>query len=151
MPEGASISKTEATRSYGATVRQTGETVDAACRGAEVRATEAGMAFIHPYDDLAIIAGQATLGLELIEDVEDLRRVVIPIGGGGLASGVAIALKRADPTITVVGVQVESCAPYRRHQPVAGAARSPPWPTGSRSSDPGGSPGPWSTPGWTTS
>jgi threonine dehydratase len=121
VPEGASISKTEATRSYGATVRQTGETVDAAVAAAEVRATEAGMAFIHPYDDLAIIAGQATLGLELVEDVEDLRRVVIPIGGGGLASGVAIALKRADPSITIVGVQVDSCAPYA-NQPVAGGA-----------------------------
>ena len=79
------------------------------------------MAFIHPYDDLAIIAGQATLGLELVEDVDDLRRVVVPIGGGGLASGVAIALKRADPSITVVGVQVDSCAPYA-NQPVAGGA-----------------------------
>ena len=118
VPEGASIAKAEATRSYGATVRQTGETVDAAVAAARTRADETGMAFIHPFDDLAIVAGQATLGLELVEDVPDLRRVVVPVGGGGLASGVAIAVKQADPTISVVGVQVDACAPYA-NQPVA--------------------------------
>ena len=118
VPEGASIAKAEATRSYGATVRQIGETVDAAVAAARSRADETGMAFIHPFDDLAIVAGQATLGLELVEDVPDLRRVVVPVGGGGLASGVAIAVKQADPTISVVGVQVDACAPYA-NQPVA--------------------------------
>jgi threonine dehydratase len=119
VPEGASIAKAEATRSYGATVRQVGETVDAAVEAARNRADESGMAFIHPYDDLAIVAGQATLGLELVEDVPDLRRVIVPVGGGGLASGVAIAVKQADPAVSVVGVQVESCAPYA-NQSVAG-------------------------------
>ena len=121
VPEGASISKTEATRAYGATVCRIGETVDAAVAAAKARAAEAGMAFIHPYDDPAIVAGQATLGLELVEDVPDLRRVIVPVGGGGLAAGVAIAVKRADPDITVVGVQVDLCAPYA-NQPVAGGA-----------------------------
>ncbi len=119
VPEGASIAKAEATRSYGATVCQTGETVDAAVAAARTRADETGMAFIHPFDDLAIVAGQATLGLELVEDVPDLRRVIVPVGGGGLASGVAIAVKQADPTVSVVGVQVDGCAPYA-NQSVAG-------------------------------
>jgi threonine dehydratase len=121
VPEGASISKTEATRAYGATVCQSGETVDAAVAAARARAAEAGMAFIHPFDDAAIVAGQATLGVELAEDVPDLRRVNVPVGGGGLAAGVAIALKRADPGVTVVGVQVDGGARYA-NQPVAGGA-----------------------------
>jgi threonine dehydratase len=70
------------------------------------------MVFCHPYDDLDIIAGQATLGRELVADVSDLRRIVVPLGGGGLASGIAIAVKGNDPTVEVIGVQVEACAPY---------------------------------------
>jgi threonine dehydratase len=120
VPEGASIAKAEATRSYGAVVRQIGETVDAAVEAARDRAAETGMAFIHPYDDLAIVAGQATLGLELVEDVPELRRVIVPVGGGGLASGVAIAVKQADPTVSVVGVQVDTCAPYANQSVPAG-------------------------------
>ena len=121
VPEGASISKTEATRAYGATVCQSGETVDAAVAAARARAAEAGMAFIHPFDDAAIVAGQATLGVELAEDVPDLRRVIVPVGGGGLAAGVAIALKRADPGVTVVGVQVDGVRSLR--QPAGGRWR----------------------------
>jgi threonine dehydratase len=79
------------------------------------------MAFCHPYDDVDVIAGQATLGLELLHDVDDLRRVVIPLGGGGLSSGVAIALKRADPSIRVIGVQVAACAPYANEAVPEGA------------------------------
>jgi threonine dehydratase len=120
VPEGASIAKAEATGSYGAVVRQIGETVDAAVEAARDRATETGMAFIHPYDDLAIVAGQATLGLELVEDVPGLRRVIVPVGGGGLASGVAIAVKQADPSVSVVGVQVDTCAPYANQSVPAG-------------------------------
>jgi threonine dehydratase len=70
------------------------------------------MQFCHPYDDPVVVAGQATLGLELIDDISDLRMVVVPLGGGGLASGVAIAVKTNDPTVRVIGVQIESCAPY---------------------------------------
>ena len=131
VPEGASIAKAEATRSYGATVRQTGETVDAAVAAARTRADETGMAFIHPFDDLAIVAGQATLGLELVEDVPDLRRVVVPVGGGGLASGVAIAVKQADPTISVVGVQVDAVRARTPTSPWP-RGRSRRWPTASR-------------------
>jgi threonine dehydratase len=77
-----------------------------------------GMAFCHPFDDVAVVAGQATLGRELIDDVDDLKRVIIPLGGGGLASGTAIALKQHDPSIQVIGVQVAACAPYA-NQPAA--------------------------------
>ena len=68
------------------------------------------MAFVHPFDDPDVVAGQGTLGLELLEDVPDLAKVVVPIGGGGLASGVAIAVKSARPEVEVVGVQAETVA-----------------------------------------
>jgi threonine dehydratase len=121
VPEGASISKTEAARAYGAVVLQGGDGVEVAIAAAKDRASEAGMVFIHPFDDPAVIAGQATLGLELVEDIPGLRRVVVPVGGGGLASGIAIATKRHDPRITVIGVQVETCAPYAHRSVAAGA------------------------------
>lgn len=112
VPEGASIAKTEACRGYGATVVMGGASLDDAVVSARQRSAEAGLAFCHPYDDAAVVAGQATLGLELIDDVADLKRVIVPLGGGGLAAGVAIALKRHDPAIKVIGVQVTACAPY---------------------------------------
>ena len=68
------------------------------------------MAFVHPFDDPDVVAGQGTLGLELLEDVDDLARVIVPVGGGGLVSGVAIAVKSARPSVEVIGVQVEACA-----------------------------------------
>jgi threonine dehydratase len=89
---------------------------------AQARAREAGMAFVHPFDDPDVVAGQGTLGLELLDDVPDLAKVVVPVGGGGLASGIAIAMKSARPEIEVVGVQVDSVASYpeslRRGEPV---------------------------------
>jgi threonine dehydratase len=68
------------------------------------------MAFVHPFDDPDVVAGQGTLGLELLEDVVDLARIIVPVGGGGLVSGVAIAVKTARPDVEVIGVQVETCA-----------------------------------------
>lgn len=112
VPAGASLAKIEACRSYGATVSVIGESLTDAVAGARERAADSGMSFCHPYDDLAVVAGQATLGLELLADLPDLRRVIVPLGGGGLAAGTAIAVKRYDPSITVIGVQVASCAPY---------------------------------------
>ncbi len=70
------------------------------------------MAFCHPFDDLAVIAGQGTLGLELVEDLPDLSCVIVPVGGGGLASGLAIAVKSQLPHVRVIGVQAAVCAPY---------------------------------------
>ncbi len=115
VPDGASLSKTEASRAYGATVVLVGDSVEDAVRAARERADAAGMAFVHPFDDLAVVAGQATLGVELAEDVPDLRLVVVPLGGGGLATGIAIALKRSLPDIEVVGVEISACAPYANH------------------------------------
>jgi threonine dehydratase len=120
VPVGASIAKTEAARDYGASVIVGGETIDNAVASAIARADEAGMAFVHPYDDVAVIAGQATLGLELLADVDDLALVVVPVGGGGLASGVAMAIKRARPAVRVIGVQAAVCAPYLDRAPPAG-------------------------------
>ena len=79
-----------------------------------------GMAFCHPFDDPAVVAGQGTLGLELMEDVHELACVVVPLGGGGLASGLAIAVKSLRPDVRVIGVQAERCAPYAGEEPSTG-------------------------------
>jgi threonine dehydratase len=113
MPESAPIPKIDATRSYGATVElagaDLGESVDAALAHADAT----GATFVHPYDDRHIVAGQATLGLELVEQVPDMETVVIPIGGGGLAAGAAAAIKRARPDVTIVGVEAAATPTYR--------------------------------------
>jgi len=120
VPRNAPIAKIAACRTYGATVVEGGDSLDDAVVTAQARAAEKGMQFCHPYDDPVVVAGQATLGLELIADIADLRRVIIPLGGGGLASGVAIAVKQHDPSIHVIGVQVEACAPYANEEPPNG-------------------------------
>ncbi len=120
VPRNAPIAKIAACRGYGATVVEGGDSLDDAVVSAQARAAEKGMQFCHPYDDPVVVAGQATLGLELLADIDDLRRVIIPLGGGGLASGVAIAVKQHDPSIHVIGVQVEACAPYANEQPPSG-------------------------------
>ena len=126
MPEGASIAKADSAADLGAHVRVVEGTVDDCITAARERAREGGLAFVHPFDDLDVIAGQATLGLELLDDVDDLAKVVVPVGGGGLACGVAIAVKTARPDVAVVGVQVEACAPFieslRRGVPVPAAS-----------------------------
>lgn len=108
MPADASIAKTDSTSELGARVRMVEGTVDDSVAAARRRAVEGGLAFIHPFDDADVVAGQATLGLELVEEVPDLARVVVPVGGGGLASGIAIAVKSRRPEAEVVGVQVEA-------------------------------------------
>jgi threonine dehydratase len=112
VPAGAPISKIEACLAYGATLIEGGDSLDEAVAAARARAAEAGMVFCHPYDDVDVVAGQATLGRELIDEVPGLRRVIVPLGGGGLASGIAIAVKAHDPTVEVIGVQIAACAPY---------------------------------------
>jgi threonine dehydratase len=114
MPRDASVSKVAAVQRLGARVELEGASVEEALRLAAERGARSGAAFVHPFDDLDVIAGQGTLGLELLEDVPDLARVVVPIGGGGLASGVGVALRRAGADVQLVGVQANACAPYVR-------------------------------------
>ncbi|MEA2215850.1 MAG: threonine dehydratase [Solirubrobacteraceae bacterium] len=112
MPRDATVSKVLAAEELGARVRLEGASVDDALEQALRLAEETGAAFVHPFDDIDVIAGQATLGMELLEDVPDLARVVVPVGGGGLASGIGIALRRAGSDALLVGVQAAACAPY---------------------------------------
>ena len=112
VPKGASLSKIAATKHHGATVLEGGDNVDTAIAAAKQRAAETGMTFCHPFDDADVVAGQGTLGIELTEDIADLSLVIIPLGGGGLLSGTAIALKLQNPRVRVIGVQISSCAPY---------------------------------------
>jgi threonine dehydratase len=112
VPTDAPLAKVEAARAMGATIHVGGDSVDACLASALERASEGGLAFVHPFDDPVVVAGQGSLGLELIEDVGDLAKVVVPVGGGGLCAGVAIAVKSARPEVEVIGVQVAACAPY---------------------------------------
>jgi threonine dehydratase len=111
MPEDAALAKVGATRAYGADVVLRGELLDEALAAAQERARETGATIVHPFDDPAIVAGQGTLGVELATQLDDLERVVVPVGGGGLASGIALALAELRPGVRVVGVQAARCAP----------------------------------------
>ncbi len=105
LPDGAPISKVEATKSYGAEVVMVqGVYDDAHKRALELR-DERGYTFVHPFDDEDVIAGQGTIGLEILDELDDIDAVVVPIGGGGLISGVAFALKQLKPSVKVYGVQ----------------------------------------------
>ncbi len=112
MPESASIAKVEGAISLGAQVRLVGSSVDESLAAARERATAGGLAFIHPFDDPDVVAGQGGLGLELLGQAPEMARVVVPVGGGGLISGTAIAIKAARPEVEVIGVQVANCAPF---------------------------------------
>ena len=129
MPREASVAKVAAVEAFGGKVTLGGDSVDACVAAARERAAETGAAFVHPFDDPDVILGQATLGLELLDDVPDLAAVVVPIGGGGLISGVAGAIKTARPEVRVIGVQVDACAPFpasiRAHSPIPVAAATP--------------------------
>lgn len=105
MPLATPLVKVQATRNFGAEVVLHGANYDEACEEATRRCQAEGMTFIHPFDDPLVMAGQGTIGLELLEQVENLEAVVVPIGGGGLIGGVACAVKESRPDIRVVGVQ----------------------------------------------
>jgi threonine dehydratase len=112
VPSDAPLAKVEAARGQGAIVNIGGDSVDACLEMALERSRDGGLAFVHPFDDPDIVAGQGSMGLELLEDVPDLAKVVVPVGGGGLCSGIAIAIKSARPEVEVIGVQAAACAPY---------------------------------------
>ncbi len=112
MPEGAPLPKIEATLSYGADIITSGQTVDDALATAHAYATEHGAVFIHPFDHPDVVAGQGTVGLEIMEQCPEVRTVAVPVGGGGLAAGISVAVHGADPDVRLVGVQAEAVAPY---------------------------------------
>lgn len=107
MPENAPIAKIDATKRYGAEVIMHGSMFDEAKEHAFKLAKEHGYVFVHPYEDEKVIAGQGTIGLEILEEIPELDTVVIPIGGGGLISGISLAIKSLNPKIKIIGVQTE--------------------------------------------
>ena len=112
MPEGAPIPKEKATRGYGAEVVFHGRYLEDSLVAAREFADRTGAVLIHPFDHVDIVAGQGTLGLEILEQAPDVRTVLVPTGGGGLLAGIAIAVKAARPDVRVVGVQAEGAAAY---------------------------------------
>jgi threonine dehydratase len=111
MPQDAPMAKVDATRHYGAEIELTGPAIEEALEAAQAYVAESGAAFVHPFEEPLVIAGQGTIGLELAEQVEDAETVVIPIGGGGLASGIALALRARRPGLRIVGVQAAGTLP----------------------------------------
>jgi threonine dehydratase len=111
VPQDAPMAKVEAARSYGARVEMRGARFEDAIVAARAHVEETGALFVHPYEDETVIAGQGTLGLELVDQLPDVSTVVVPVGGGGLCSGIALALKAVRPEVEVVGVQAASCLP----------------------------------------
>jgi threonine dehydratase len=116
MPRDAPMAKVDATRSYGAEVVLAGEDYDEA-QALTLERVEAGATPVHAFEDPAVIAGQGTLGLELAEQLENVEALVVPVGGGGLAAGIALALKELRPEMRLVGVQAATCAPFAGHEP----------------------------------
>jgi threonine dehydratase len=105
MPKNASPAKVAATRSYGANVILSGDTYEESWKTAESMSREKGYSIIHAFDDPVVIAGQGTIGLELMEDLKDIDKIYLPLGGGGLASGVCLAIKARRPNVKVIGVE----------------------------------------------
>jgi threonine dehydratase len=112
MPMGVALPKLEATRDYGANVQLVGAVVDESLAAAKRFAEETGAVFIPPFDHPDVIAGQGTVGLEILEDVPDVDTIVVPIGGGGLISGVAAAVKQLAPHVRIIGVQAQNAAAF---------------------------------------
>jgi threonine dehydratase len=112
MPQDTPVAKVEATQNYGARIELGGEMFDDAFDAARAYADTTGATFVHAFEDERVIAGQGTIGLELAEQLPAVATVVVPIGGGGLAAGVATVLKELRPELQIVGVQPAACAPF---------------------------------------
>jgi threonine dehydratase len=110
MPETAPLPKVEATRAYGAAIHLTGQTLTEALVAAQEHAAGTGAVFIHPFDHIDVIAGQGTVGLEVLEQCPDVRTVLVCTGGGGLVSGIAAAVRSRRPDVRIVAVQAEQAA-----------------------------------------
>jgi threonine dehydratase len=122
MPEQAPVSKVAAVRQYGGEVRLHGGNYDDAHAGAARLVEAEGLTAVHAFDDAEVVAGQGTVGLEIARQAPDVKLVVVPLGGGGLASGIGVAVAEWLPGARVVGVQAEACAPYidslAAHRPI---------------------------------
>jgi len=126
MPEGVPIAKLVATKSYGAEVILSGQSYDEAYAAAEKLQAEKDATFIHAFNDADIIAGQGTVGLEIFDDLPDVDTVIVPIGGGGIIAGTALALKHLNPHIKIIGVQAEG-APSMKSALSQGAFQELDW------------------------
>jgi threonine dehydratase len=111
MPQDSPMAKVDATRNYGAQVELVGAGFDESLAAAQDHVEATGATFVHAFEDERVIAGQGTIGLELAEQLPELRTLVVPIGGGGLAAGIAIALRATRPDVRLVGVQAENMCP----------------------------------------
>ena len=129
MPEMTPLVKVSATTGYGAEVILHGANYDDAYAEAMRLSVDCGLTFLHPFDDPAVIAGQGSIGLELLEQIPKLEAVVVPIGGGGLISGIACAVKELQPAIRVIGVQTERLPSMLRARENGGPVTLPPEPT----------------------
>ncbi|ENQ3108588.1 L-threonine ammonia-lyase [Bacillus sp. 491mf] len=108
MPTSAPKAKVEATRGYGSEVILYGDTFDDAKAKCEEIIKETGETYLHPYDDVKVMAGQGTIGLDILDDMWDVDTVIVPIGGGGIIAGIAVALKSFNPSINIIGVQADN-------------------------------------------
>lgn len=113
MPETTPLIKVQATRNYGANVVLKGSVYDEAYEEAKRLEKENGYTFVHPFDDVDVMAGQGTIALEIIEELKNVDAILVPIGGGGLISGIAVAAKSVKPNIKVIGVQAEGANPMQ--------------------------------------
>ncbi|WP_257351389.1 threonine ammonia-lyase [Pseudalkalibacillus decolorationis] len=110
MPERTPLAKVEATQTYGAEITLTGESYQEAFTAAQEDMLVTGSTFVHAFDDEKVIAGQGTIALEMMQQCQDLEAIVVPVGGGGLISGIALAVKAFNPTIKVIGVQAKGAS-----------------------------------------
>jgi threonine dehydratase len=120
MPQDSPMAKVDATRHYGAEVRLVGERFEQAVEASRDFASDAGAVYVHAFEDEVVVAGQGTVGLELIDQVPQVETVVVPVGGGGLCAGVATAVKELRPGVRVVGVQAAACLPGPDGAPATG-------------------------------